>query len=59
MKQSEIREQNQFLLTLQHQFRLAADVVTDAWMTFPFVSAIALIGSVARPLWKEIPRFQE
>lgn len=28
-------------------------------MAFPAVRAIALIGSVARPLWKEVPRFRE
>lgn len=59
MKSSEIRKQNQFLLQLQHEFRIAADVVTNDWMKFPAVSAIALIGSVARPLWKEVPRFRE
>lgn len=59
MKHAEIREQDQSLFNLQHEFRLAADTITDAWMTFPFVSTIALIGSIARPLWKEVPRFRE
>ncbi len=54
-----IEEQNRILLKRQHQFRIAADVVTDAWMRFPEVYAIAVIGSVAKPLWKEVPRFSE
>lgn len=28
-------------------------------MSFPEVQAVAVIGSVANPLWKEVPRFQE
>jgi hypothetical protein len=28
-------------------------------MTFDEVEAIAVIGSVAKPLWKEVPRFRE
>src|SRR3546814_13859271 len=38
---------------------MAADVVTEAWMAFQEVQAIAVIGSVAKPLWKEVPRFRE
>ncbi|WFU14102.1 hypothetical protein QA643_23070 [Bradyrhizobium sp. CB3481] len=38
---------------------MAADVVTDAWMTFPEIHAIAVIGSVAKALWKEVPRFSD
>jgi hypothetical protein len=59
MRRSEIEEQNQLLLRQQRQFRMAADVVTDALMDFPDVRAIAVIGSVAQKLWKEIPRFSE
>jgi hypothetical protein len=43
----------------QRQFRAAADVVTDAWTRFREVAAVAAIGSVAKPLWKEVPRFSE
>ena len=43
----------------QRQFRMAADVVCDAWMAFEEVQAVAVIGSVAKALWKEIPRFRE
>lgn len=47
------------MLRLQHDFRRAADIVTDALMSFEEVEAIAVIGSVAKPLWKEVPRFRE
>lgn len=57
MRRSEIERQNQYLLLQQRQFRMAADVVTDAFMAFPEVRAVAVIGSVAQKLWKEIPRF--
>lgn len=59
MRRSEIEEQNCYLLERQRQFRVAADVVTEAWMAFPEIEAVAVIGSVAKPLWKEIPRFRE
>jgi hypothetical protein len=59
MRRAEIDEQNRYLLEQQRQFRKAADVVTDAWATFTEVRAVAVIGSVAKPLWKEIPRFRE
>jgi hypothetical protein len=59
MKRAKIAEQNRFMLLRQHEFRIAADVVTDAWMSFPDVQAVAVIGSVAKALWKEVPRFSE
>ena len=59
MKRARIEEQNRYLLRRQREFRQAADVVTQSWMAFPEIKAIAVIGSVARPLWKEIPRFSE
>lgn len=59
MRRTDIEEQNRHLLERQRQFRLAADIVVDAWMSFPEVLAIAVIGSVAKPLWKEVPRFRE
>src|SRR5947209_3498372 len=43
----------------QREFRIAADVVTKAWTVFPEVQAIAVIGSVAKSLWKEVPRCRE
>lgn len=59
MRRGKIEEQNRYLLERQRQFRLAADIVAKAWMAFPEVHAIAVIGSVARPLRKETPRFSE
>jgi hypothetical protein len=43
MRRAEIEEQNH-LLERQRQFRLAADIVTDAWMAFPEAWAIAVIN---------------
>lgn len=59
MKHAEIEEQNRYMLRLQYDFCRAADVVTDALMAFDEVEAIAVIGSVAKLLSKEIPRFRE
>jgi hypothetical protein len=58
MRRALVEEQNRHLLERQRRFRLAADIVTEAWMPFPEVCAIAVIGSVAKPLWKEVPRFR-
>jgi len=46
------------MLDRQAQFRLAADAVTAVLAGVPEVEAVALIGSVARSLWREVPRFQ-
>jgi hypothetical protein len=54
----EIAAQDREMLDRQAQFRLAADAVTAALVEVPEVEAVALIGSVARPLWREVPRFQ-
>jgi hypothetical protein len=59
MRRSAIEEQNRYLLKRQREFRMAADVVCDAWMAFPEIRAVAVIGSVAKALWKEVPRFRE
>jgi hypothetical protein len=59
MRRAEIEEQNLLMLKRQHEFRMAADVVTDAWTAFAEVHAVAVIGSVAKALWKEVPRFRE
>jgi hypothetical protein len=59
VRRAAIEEQNQLMLRRQREFRLAADVVTDAWATFAEVRAVAVIGSVAKVLWKEIPRFSD
>jgi hypothetical protein len=54
----EIAAQDRQMLDRQAQFRLAADAVTTALAGVPEIEAVALIGSVARPLWREVPRFQ-
>jgi hypothetical protein len=59
MKRREIEEQNQRMLARQREFRVAADAVTDAWVAFSEVRAVAVIGSVAKALWKEVPRFSD
>ena len=59
MRRAKIEEQNGFMLTRQRESRIAADVVAKAWAGFSEVQAVAVIGSVAKPLWKEIPRFRE
>lgn len=57
MRRAEIDAQNRMMLERQRQFRVAADTVVDAWAAFPEVQAVAVIGSVAKALWKEVPRF--
>lgn len=47
------------MLRRQRDFRWAADIVTDALMAFEEVEAVAVIGSAAKPLWKEVPRFHD
>lgn len=59
LTRKQIAEQDQYLLQRQAHFRIAADVVADALARFDEVEAITLIGSVARPLWREVPRFSE
>jgi hypothetical protein len=59
MRRAAIEEQNRYLLERQRHFRAAADVVCEAWAAFAEVQAVAVIGSVAKMLWKEVPRFRE
>jgi len=59
MRRADVEEQDQNLLRQQRQFRMAADVVTDALRAFAEVRSVAVIGSVAQKLWKEVPRFSE
>jgi hypothetical protein len=59
VRRADIDAQNRCLLQRQHRFRHAADVVADAFAAFPEVEAVALVGSVARPLCKEVPRFRQ
>jgi len=46
------------MLARQASFRRAAEVVTAELAMVPEVRAITLFGSVARPLEREVPRFQ-
>ena len=57
MKQAEIDRQNLYSINVQQAFRQAADLVAEAWVSFPEVQAVAVIGSSAQQLWKEVPRF--
>lgn len=59
MRRADIERENRSLLERQQQFRAAADAVTDAWTRLQAVQAVAIMGSVAKPLWKEVPRFRE
>lgn len=59
MRRAEIDEQNRLMIERQRWFRIAADVVCDAFAAFAEVRAVAVIGSVAKPLGKEVPRFHK
>lgn len=50
LTQRRIDAEDQEMLKRQARFRAAADMVTDALVRFAEVEAVALIGSVARPL---------
>lgn len=58
-RRREIAEDDERLLRRQAEFRLAADAVTRAFAGFSEVAAVALFGSVAVPLWREVPRFRQ
>jgi hypothetical protein len=53
-----IELQNRSMLRRQKHFRLAADYITGELKKIEWVARVALFGSVAHPLKKEIPRFQ-
>jgi hypothetical protein len=59
MRKAEIEENNRSLARQQQRFRAAADAVAAALAAFSEVLAIGLTGSVAKPLWKEVPRFSQ
>ena len=59
MRRAAIVEQNRYLVRRQRSFRAAADWLADRFARFDEVAAVALTGSVARPLWKEVPRFRQ
>jgi hypothetical protein len=57
LTRKQIAEEDCRMLDRQAHFRLAADAVTAELVGLPEVEKVALIGSVARPLWREVPRF--
>lgn len=59
MRRPVIDEPNRYLVAQQRNFRAAADFIATASSPFSEIEAIALIGSVAKTLWKEVPRFRE
>ena len=55
--EEEAEEQERLLLRRQEELRVAADYVSAAFSQLPVVERVVLIGSVARPLEREVPRF--
>lgn len=53
----EIHEVDQAMLKRQADFRKAASVLAETLGAMEEVVSIRLFGSVALPLWKEVPRF--
>ena len=59
LTRKEIAEEDERMLQRQRDFRLAAEYVAKALARFEPVKKIAVFGSVAAPLKKEIPRFSK
>ena len=59
MRKPEIEATNQSMVRQQLRSRAAADAVAAALAAFDEVLAIGLTGSVAKPLFKEVPRFSQ
>lgn len=59
LKKEEIQEQDRLLLRRREGFRAAADYVASSFARLSFVERVVLIGSVAQPLRREVPRFRE
>ncbi len=55
---ADVARQDQYQIERQQDFRSAADAVASALAPLPEIEKIALFGSVARPLFREVPRFQ-
>ncbi len=55
--EEEAAEEDRLLLRRQEELRDAADYVAAAFARLPVVERVALIGSVAQPLVREVPRF--
>ncbi|HSD27686.1 MAG TPA: hypothetical protein VLL75_10320, partial [Vicinamibacteria bacterium] len=56
-REEEIAEEDRLLLRRQEELPAAADYVAAAFARLPVVERVVLIGSVARPLEREVPRF--
>lgn len=56
--QTEIRAENRAMVQRHERFREAAELVTAELAKHPAVLKVMLIGSVAQPLKKEVPRFR-
>ncbi len=54
----QIADQDALMVERQRVFRLLADRMAIALAGVDFVEKVALIGSVAGALWREVPRFQ-
>ncbi len=59
MRKAEIEATNQSMVRQQLRFRAAADAIAAALAAFDEVLAIGLTGSVAKPLFKQVPRFSQ
>jgi len=57
--EEEIEERDRLLLQRQEGFRAGADYVAFAFARLSCVERVALIGSVAQPLHREVPRFRK
>ena len=55
----DVREQNEAMQRRQDEFRIAARYVSHRFASLGSVRKVAIIGSVAVPLKKEVPRFRE
>ena len=53
-----IAEENEHMRRRQEQFRIAAQYVAHAFSQVPQVQKVVLFGSVAVPLFEEVPRFR-
>ncbi len=59
MELVEIKEEDERMLRRHKEFRRAAEYVAEEFARAPEVLKIALFGSVAKPLPREVPRFRE
>ncbi len=53
-----IAEENERMRLRQEHFRIAAECIAEAFSHVPQVQKVVLFGSVAVPLFEEVPRFR-